>query len=255
MRIRSVKPDYFTSGKQLKVSTEAAFLFISLWTQADDFGRLKDDELEIASRCPRFVGDPNIPTTGELLDELSEANLLQRYSLVNRSFIQIHDWTDHQKISHPTPSKIPPPPEVSENFGKIPEVSRSFGKTTGGLERNGKERKGAPGFDNPGIIFWGKYPKRNGSKGNKQKAICAWVGLSEEEKTQAIAAIQIQTTHYQKCKKSGVFIQEFPDAVNWLKDRRWEDEIEGDKKRQRSQSDIAALEAKEQIRIDSYLES
>jgi len=134
-RIRTIKPDFYSSGKQLRLSIEAAFLLPCLWTHADDSGRIKDDELEIGSRCPRLYS--SIPG---LLTELSNGGWIVRYEVGGKRFLQIHDWEEHQKINHPTPSKIPPiNQDVSNPTVQLLEDSC---KSPAGKEGKGKERKG-----------------------------------------------------------------------------------------------------------------
>ena len=47
-RIRTVKPETFSSYSLAQVSIEARYLFIGLWTEADDEGRLIDSPKRIA---------------------------------------------------------------------------------------------------------------------------------------------------------------------------------------------------------------
>jgi hypothetical protein len=73
--------------------------------------------------------------------------------------------------------------------------------------------------------FWSGYLGRNGMKGSKKKAFEEWNKLTDEEKIIALSAIQKQKQFYEKCKASGVFVAELPDAWRWLRDRRFLDDI------------------------------
>lgn len=140
-RIRSIKPDYWSSGKQLRVSADAALLNIALWGRADDEGRMNDDDMEIGACCPRFCG--KVPT---LLRELEKVKLIHRYTVGEKRFIQVHDWAHHQRISKPRPSSIPPmssatPGTLPERSATIPGTlpERSTGKGSG----SGREGRGS----------------------------------------------------------------------------------------------------------------
>jgi len=140
-----VKPDYFTSGKQLRVSCEAAFLNICLWNYADDEGRLVDDAMEIAARCPRFF-DVKGEKVERLLVELHASRLIHRYEHKQGKFIQCHDFENHQAIQKKKTSTIP---TMSDGYCTdtvtLPErycnatVGRKEGRKEG---KEGKERKG-----------------------------------------------------------------------------------------------------------------
>ena len=143
-RIRTVKPDYFTSGKQLRVSCEAAFLNICLWNYADDEGRLVDDAMEIAARCPRFF-DVKGEKVERLLVELHASRLIHRYEHKQGKFIQCHDFENHQAIQKKKTSTIP---TMSDGYCTdtvtLPEryCNATVGRKEGRKGRKGKERKG-----------------------------------------------------------------------------------------------------------------
>lgn len=140
MRIRTIKPDFWSSGKQLRLSADAVILIVSLWNQADDEGRLSEDPLEIGAHCPRVSGKVE-----QLLNELEKpaTQFLHRYrSDTGKRYIQIHDWHDHQVINHPRKSTIPKMREsdkLQPAPGMFPECSRN---ETGTLPWEGKGREG-----------------------------------------------------------------------------------------------------------------
>lgn len=74
--------------------------------------------------------------------------------------------------------------------------------------------------------FWKKYPSRNGVKPNKQKAHKEWLKLKPEEKQKATLSIDAQIEHYNRCKNAMVFVAEFPDAFRWIRDKKFNDEIQ-----------------------------
>jgi len=141
-RIRSIKPEFWTSSKILECSTNARLLFIGLWNFSDDTGRhpwqLKQIKAEI------YPGDPF--TENDILgmlSELSKNNLIMKYLVDSNEYLLVHGW-DHQRIDKPQPSKYPPP--LMDDSGNIlgtlpPDRIREdrIGKDGNGSERKGKE--------------------------------------------------------------------------------------------------------------------
>jgi hypothetical protein len=124
-RIRTIKPEFQQSESMARVSRDARLTFILMWPQADDSGRLRANSRILASVL--FPADKD---AGDLidgwLDELESQNCIRRYSADGNSYVQICKWLDHQKIDHPTTSKIPPPTENSRRLAKKSEGSRKI---------------------------------------------------------------------------------------------------------------------------------
>ena len=134
-RIRTIKPEFWTSEQVVECSVNARLLFIGLWNFCDDAGRIEDSPRQIKMKI--FPGDDF--TTDDIhgmLTELSVNGLIIRYAAENRAFIQVTGW-HHQKINRPNPSKIPPPPK--NTHGALTEPHLPEGK---GKEGKGRERKG-----------------------------------------------------------------------------------------------------------------
>jgi hypothetical protein len=125
-RIRSIKPDFWQSPKVGRVCRDARLLFIALWNEADDEARLVDSPKRLAGVAFPHDEDVTAADVRGWLDELERARLLRRYVVDDGAYIVIHGW-DHQKISHPTASRLPPPPPTPEvlpkSSGVIPEPS------------------------------------------------------------------------------------------------------------------------------------
>jgi len=138
-RIRSVKPEYPKHHKTRSVSRDARLLNIHLWNLADDDGRLRE--------LPQWILGEIFPTDEDVtpvilrgwLEELAEARLIVRYEVDGERYIQCHDWNDHQKISHPTRSVLPPFDAgfstLRSGSGAAPEPLAPEGK---GREEEGK---------------------------------------------------------------------------------------------------------------------
>lgn len=157
-RIRTIKPEFFTSLTIASLSFEARLTFIGLWTQCDDEGRCVDNARLIkAALWP--LDDRTAKDVEGDLEELTKARLIVRYSftegslnthgaLSERYWIAVCGWREHQRINRPSESKIPSPPgpvAPPKNHLRPAETPHSL-RTHGGLtedslqERKGKEQ-------------------------------------------------------------------------------------------------------------------
>lgn len=105
-RIRTIKPEFPQSESMGRVSRNARLLFIELWTIADDSGRTRGSSRMLASLLFPYDDDaPKLITTW--LDELDREGCIVRYLCEGQTYLEICNWSTHQKIDKPTPSKIP----------------------------------------------------------------------------------------------------------------------------------------------------
>lgn len=106
MRARNIKPGFFQSGQVAKCEPLARILFAGLWCVADREGRLKDDSFDLKIKLlPADNCDVNI-----LLQQLHDIGLIIRYQVDGNSYIQINEFTKHQK------------PHVKESNSSIPSI-------------------------------------------------------------------------------------------------------------------------------------
>lgn len=107
-RIRTIKPEFFTSLTIADLSLTARLTFIGLWTHVDDDGRCVDEpRLVRAAVWPlddRTAADVEVD-----LRTLHDASLIHRYERSGRRFLAIRNWREHQRIDKPKPSKLPAP--------------------------------------------------------------------------------------------------------------------------------------------------
>lgn len=108
-RIRSIKPEFWSSEQVMNVSREARLLFIGLWNFADDSGRCVNSAKTLKAQV--FPGDDDVDSTTirRWLDDLSANDLLRQYEVDGKAYLWITGW-NHQKIDRPRPSKYPDPP-------------------------------------------------------------------------------------------------------------------------------------------------
>ncbi len=143
-RIRTIKPSFFTSQTIATLSYSARLTFIGLWTHVDDDGRCLDDARLIrAAVWP--LDDRPIGEVDADLCALSDASLIHRYRVNERSYIAVCSWREHQVINRPVASKIPAPPQDTDRSvcdpGAVTEPHRSLTERSC-LEGNGREEEG-----------------------------------------------------------------------------------------------------------------
>jgi hypothetical protein len=133
-RIRSVKPEFWSSEQVMECSPMARLMFIGLWNFCDDAGNHVASAKTIKAEI--FPGDDisSVDVQG-LLDELSSNGLIAFYTSDSKEFLHVTGWKKHQKIDKPT-YKHPPfsadarraldepsPPEWNGGEGKGGEQS------------------------------------------------------------------------------------------------------------------------------------
>jgi len=182
-RIRTIKPDFFTSLTIADLTYEARLTFIGLWTHVDDQGRCVDD-----ARLVKAAVWPLDERTAKAVDvdlwELSDAELIYRYTVGVKKYLVVTSWGEHQKISHPAKAKLPAPEEGEptpkagrplEGSGNPPEGYGSAGDgAPEGLPKprlapempeslNGSDEEGLP---YPGAVVLPMFTSENAPSGN-----------------------------------------------------------------------------------------
>lgn len=138
-RIRTIKPEFPQSESMGRVSRDARLTFVQMWTIADDSGRLRGNPQMLASLLFPYDRDaPNL--IDSWLMELCHEGCIACYMADGKSYIQILNWTEHQRIDKPSASKIPP---FDEHSRVLSEVSKQFtlGREGKGEEGSGEEVK------------------------------------------------------------------------------------------------------------------
>lgn len=102
-------PEFFTSRTLARVSVRAMVTFAGLWIYCDDYGRGEDDPSFVtASIWPRRTVEITVSEVEEDLKMLADHGTICRYEVGGTKFLHIPSWFEHQKVSHPTNSKLPP---------------------------------------------------------------------------------------------------------------------------------------------------
>lgn len=121
-RIRTVKPEFWTSGQVVKCDPVARLLFVGLWNFADDGGNHPADPLRLKMEV--YPGDAfEVSEVAAWVGQLIDAGLIETYKAQGRTWWHVTGW-DHQKIQHPT-LRHPPPDRSGSTTGAIREASHN----------------------------------------------------------------------------------------------------------------------------------
>lgn len=108
-RIRSIKPDFFSSEAVSGMPLRARLTWVGLWTQCDDHGRAKDNARLIkAAVWP--LDNTSLSDIEEDLVTLADHGRIVRYSVDGKGFLAVVNWHEHQAISKPSKARFPAPP-------------------------------------------------------------------------------------------------------------------------------------------------
>lgn len=121
-----MKPEFWTDEKVVELSPFARLLFIGLWNFSDDYGRMPFSPRRIKMQILP-ADDVNI---SELFGELRGKDMVSIYSIENMEYLQVNNFSRHQKVDKRHDPKYPPPPNSTESPRGLP------------LEGKGKEGKG-----------------------------------------------------------------------------------------------------------------
>lgn len=229
-RIRSIKPEFWTSEQILECSTNARLLFIGIWNFCDDAGRHPFSAKQCKAEVFPADGFSESDVLG-MLNELSKNGLITRYVSGGKEYFFVNGWK-HQRIDKPQEPKYPDPEaEHSEIIPGILPPDRI------GKDRKGKDRKGKDRIDSRSVAvatrpaneafenFKKTYPKRKGSNPWKPAEKQFRAALAQGATPEEIISALHSGIGYDRDKIGTEYI---PQAVKWLRDRRWEDQPNAD---------------------------
>lgn len=215
-RIRTIKPEFFTSEDIVALSPMARLLYIALWCEADREGRFvwktktfkmryfPADECDIEAMCA----------------EITLSDLVVRYG---EGYAYIPSFLAHQHLNpRETVSQLPGPGDKVTRHSRVGTRHSRDSDAQGGREGKGKEGKTRDASREPvGFkAFWDVYPNRSA----RQNAVNAWAKLDPDEQLQGVIvkAVSAQAKGDGWQKNAGQFV---PLPATWLNGKRWTDEI------------------------------
>jgi hypothetical protein len=148
-RIRTVKPEFWSSAQIMECSTNTRLMFIGMWNFADDAGRMP-----LSPKTIKAQVFPSDDITSEdvlgMIGELHRNDLVLAYSVDGKEYLQITGW-HHQRIDKPQPARCPPPPK--DNSGNAPRTFPPYlkGRDLKGREGNPVPTERPPDVGAPGL--------------------------------------------------------------------------------------------------------
>jgi len=121
-RKRMIHPDFFISATMNDVQPHTMLTFAGIWCWADDYGRGENDESLVKAAVwarRRTMTEKKVRAD---MDALTARGVLCEYEVNGHRLVHVTNWSEHQKVSHPTDSKLPPcpahEPDEFEEFGR-----------------------------------------------------------------------------------------------------------------------------------------
>ena len=229
MRIRSIRPEFWSSEDVAAMSWDTRLVFIGLWSYVDDNGVGRDIERLITTAL--FPLDGDLPESSRrvtgALRHLSDRGQITRYTVEGKAFLHISSWTKHQRIEKASQGRYPLPtcddaefPEPSPTTpGALPDMSTPGEGEKGRRGEVNTSATAAPRATYPEdfVRFWEVYPKKRG----KDAALKAW---HQAKKRADVADIISGAKRYADDPKRDP--QFTKDPQGWLSAGKWADEPE-----------------------------
>lgn len=106
-RIRTIKPSFFSSLSITELEISTRLTFIGLWTFVDDAGRGVDDARLVKAELWPLDDTYTVKRVERDLCTLAEKGRIERYKAGGRRYLRVMNWSEHQYINRPQPSKFP----------------------------------------------------------------------------------------------------------------------------------------------------
>lgn len=144
-RIRTIKPEFWTSEQVMELSIPARLAFIGIWNFSDDAGVHPASPKTLKARV--FASDDfATENVGAMVAEMIGHGLVAEFEVDGKPYWHVTGWARHQKIDKPT-YRHPSPPDVKSS-ATLRTLDESSSNTPRAIddpsptEGNGRETKG-----------------------------------------------------------------------------------------------------------------
>lgn len=218
-RIRTIKPEFFTSEDIVSLTPLARLLYIALWCEADKEGRLvwkpltfklrymPGDSCDIQALCKEILDRGLVKLYGEGLAYIPSFSAHQHIN-PRESASQLPDHKEQPRVGTRQPRV-----GTGANLDVHPQVGRE-GKGKEGITLRVVDADPFPGF----AQFWETWPT-NDRKQAKGKCLDAWKKASAERDAALVLAHVNTLKNGPWMKDGGQFV---PAPLVYLNQRRWE---------------------------------
>ena len=120
-RIRSIKPEFFTSTRIADLSDAAKVTFLGLLTEADDYGVAPADPRVLKGHIWPLGDHINAADVELHLKEMETGKpLIERYTVDDKQYLLVIGFAEHQKVQKPSQKRHPRPPTDTDQAGSPP---------------------------------------------------------------------------------------------------------------------------------------
>lgn len=216
-RIRTIKPEFFTSLDMAEHDLFTRLVFIGLWTHCDDYGRCQYEPRLIHAALFPLESGVSPEDLRRSLEALHTSGQVLIYGNGGRAYLEVVKWADHQRVSHPGKDRLPasghPDSHPLESFAKVSGESReTLVPEQGTGNRDIRAPAQSDGFDE----FWNQYPRKLA----KKRSQMAWRNLNNTDRNAALEALPAHVNAWRNVDPKHI-----PHPTTWLHGRRWEDEL------------------------------
>lgn len=168
MRIRSIRPEFWSSEDIAELTWDQRLIFIGLWSYVDDNGVGRDvDRLIVADLFPLDEDMRGaLKKVQGALTEYSNRGLITRYEVDGKPYLHVTTFLKHQVINRPSRGRYPLPTSAdAQTQVVLPEdsVSPPANEVIGEGEKGSKEVLPSAKADevpDPFDVWWKLYPKK-----------------------------------------------------------------------------------------------
>ena len=111
MRIRSIRPEFWSSEDIAEMDWNTRLVYIGLWSYVDDNGVGRDDERLIVADLFPFeaaLTECSVRVHGALT-HLADRGHITRYEVEGRRYLHVTTFAEHQVINRPSKHRYPLP--------------------------------------------------------------------------------------------------------------------------------------------------
>jgi hypothetical protein len=243
MRIRSIKPEFWTSEDVAALDWDTRLIFIGLWSYVDDNGVGRDVEKLIVADLFPLEDDPRdtLARVSRALQRLAQGGQITRYTAGGKPYLHVTAWDRHQKIDHPaknprypdpTRADAPPDPDPRDTLaspregvapGEGEKGRRGEGEKTPALTTAATVAEGAalvlvtadavtvsePTFED----FWAAYPKKR----DRADALKAWPKAIKK----VPASVIVEAAKRLRDDPNLPELTYVPNGATWLNGEKW----------------------------------
>ena len=233
MRIRSIRPEFWSSEDIAALDWDTRLLFIGLWSYVDDNGVGRDiDKLVKADLFP-LEDDPRdtLATVSRGLQALCDGGQITRYEVDGKPYLHIVAWETHQRVERPGKQRYPLPTcgnaVIRDTLPTLsPQSPDTLPTGEGEKGRRGEGEKGknllSDESDEPDRFdeFWDAYDKKDGRK----RCVPAYRAALKKPGVTPDLLITAAAEYVAWVRSEGKHPQFTKNPLTWLNGEHWTDE-------------------------------